>query len=164
MQDFKRYIESTNLSADTKATIYKMYNIVSSSQHKDDISIETQDFQEIVSYGEKIFFGIGESSSGSVSEAIDQAIQNGSLSVSTLGKVAGFLLHFKIHPNQSFLKIAEAMETLYENAHDEASFVWGTTNDELLGVDDIKVAILFTGFGQTISYTTNAANNAKYKS
>ena len=164
MEKFEQYIYDTHLPADTKDVIYKIFKISQSSKQEDDISIAFEDFTEVIGYGEEILFGVGESSDGSVSEAINLATQNASLSISSLYKVAGFLIHFTVHPNLSVFNIAEAMEIIHENARDEASVVWGTATDELLGKDDIKVAILFTGFGQAISYTTKAANNVGYKS
>ena len=163
-QKFNEYIENTHFSVDTKDVICKMFGISQSSKKEDDITICLEDFKEIIGYGDEILFGVGESSDGSVSEAIKLAIQNTSLSISSLDRVAGFLIHFTVHPNLSVLNIAEAMEIIYENAHDEASIVWGTTTNELLGKDDIQVAILFTGFGQAISYATKAANNVRHKS
>lgn len=162
-KDLNEYLDNTNFSHDTKDAICKMFEISQSSKQEDDITISFEDFAEIIEYGEEMMLGIGNSSNGSVSKAINLAIQNASLSISSLNKVAGFLIHFTVHPNQSVLNIAEAMEIIYKNAHDEASIVWGTTTNELLGKNDIKVAILFTGFGQIISYATKAANNAKYK-
>ncbi len=75
-----------------------------------------------------------------------------------INKVAGFLVHFTIHPDMSMLELADAMEILYENSDSESDIFWGTTTNKSLNQNYIKVIILLTGV-RKCGIKTIPANN-----
>jgi cell division protein FtsZ len=63
----------------------------------------------------------------------------------------GVLVHFNIHPEFPFFEMAEAMEVVEESADNDATVIWGTTTDESLPLDYVKITIVATGFEKELS-------------
>ena len=140
------YIDKTEFSDEIKEAIKGMLGVVIASG-ENDITLDFKDLKFIMGHGGIAFVGTGESNAkGSATKAIQLAIKNSSLDFDSIDKIAGFLIHFVIHPNLPIIDIIEAMKTIYENAHDEADIIWGTTTDESISKDYVKATILLTGF------------------
>lgn len=112
-----------------------------------DIIHDSNDLKFIMEYGGIAFVGTAESNAkGSATKVIQLAIKNSSLNFDSIDKIAGFLIYFVIHPDFPINDIIDAVEIIYENAHDEADIIWGTTTDESISKDYVKAIILLTGF------------------
>jgi cell division protein FtsZ len=70
----------------------------------------------------------------------------------------GVLVHFSINPNFSLQKMSDAMEVVHESAHDEAEVIFGTSTDEALAEDYVKITIVATGFEKELTNNENFVN------
>lgn len=135
--------------------------IISSGEN--DINIDFDDLKVIIEYGGTAFVGSGEDNGNdSEIEALQYAIKDSSLKFNLIDKVAGFLIHFVMHPDFPLIKIAEAMDFIYEHANDEADIVWGITRDKRLNKNYVKATILLAGLDKK-NYKKIAVNNMDYK-
>ncbi|WP_151900468.1 hypothetical protein [Sulfurimonas hydrogeniphila] len=140
------YIDNTEFSDEIKKAVKGMLGVVLPSGDND-MSLDLADFEVIVNHGGVAFSGIGEfDGKNSAAEAIRRSIENSSLEYNLINKMSGILIHFTIHPDFSIEDIAEAMEIIHENAHDESDIMWGTTTDKSVSKSYVKASILFTGF------------------
>ena len=80
-------------------------------------------------------------------KALKSAIVDLSFGYNLINKISGaILIHFVIHPDFLMMDLAEALEIIYENAHDES-----------VSPKYVKANILFIGFDKN-DYN-NVANN-----
>jgi len=159
-QELYAYIDNTEFSREIKEAIKGMTGVVISSG-ENDINLDFEDLKVIMSHGGIAFSGIGEydgKDGNSALEAIKLSIVDSSLDYKLMDKISGILVHFVIHPNLPIMDIAQAMETIHENAHYEADIIWGTTTDKSVSPNYVKATILFTGFGKN-DYKNIVANN-----
>jgi len=157
-KELYKYIDNTEFSDAIKESIKGMLGVVIPSGDND-INLDFDDLKAIMEHGGVAFVGSGEAySKDSMTEALTLAIQDSSLEFNLIDKVAGFLMHFVIHPDFPIMNIADAMELINENANYEADIIWGTTTDKTLDENYVKATILFTGFDKNI-----VANNMDYK-
>jgi cell division protein FtsZ len=63
----------------------------------------------------------------------------------------GVLVHFDMHPDFPLMELAEAMEVVHESAHEEAEVIWGTSTDETLAENYVKITIVATGFEKDLT-------------
>jgi len=156
------YIDNTEFSDETKEAIKGMLGVVISSGDND-INLDFDDLKVIMEHGGIAFVGTGEfEDENSATQAIKLAIRNSSLDYALIDKIVGMLIHFVVHPDLPIMQIAEAMEIIHENAHYEADIIWGTTTDESVNENYVKVTILFTGFDKDV-YKNIVANNTNYE-
>ena len=62
-----------------------------------------------------------------------------------MDKASGILIHLEMHPDFPVMDIADAMEIINENAHENADIIWGTSTFESVGEDYVRVSVLFSG-------------------
>jgi len=161
-EELYTYIDNTEFSDEIKEAIKGMLGVVISSGNND-INLDFDDLKVIIEYGGVAFVGSGEAyGKDSATAALKLAIKDSSLEFSLIDKVAGFLIHFVMHPDFPLMQIAEAMELINENANYEADIIWGTTTDKTLDENYVKATILFAGFDKEI-YKNIAANNMDYE-
>ena len=58
----------------------------------------------------------------------------------------GVLVHFSINPDYPMLQMSEAMDIVYESAHEDADVIFGTTTDVNIPLDKVIITIVATGF------------------
>ncbi|WP_170175864.1 cell division protein FtsZ [Sulfurimonas crateris] len=130
-----------------------------SANSQNDININIEDLQSIMSNSGMAFVGIGESQGEEAAyESITSAIEFAKNCDTSIEDASGILVHFTMHPEFYFIKIMDAMHIVSSEASDSADIIFGTTADETLPVDFIRVTILIAGF-EKISLV--AANNVQ---
>jgi cell division protein FtsZ len=91
--------------------------------------------------------GVGEfEGENAAYEAIKSAIESPLLDNMSIDGAMGVLVHFKINPNFPILSINDAMDVVFDTAHDDADIIFGTTTDESLPENYVKITIVATGF------------------
>jgi len=121
-----------------------------SANSQNDININIEDLQSIMSNSGMAFVGIGESQGEEAAyEAITSAIEFAKNDNISIKEASGLLVHFEMHPEFNFIKILEAMCIIGECANYSADIIFGTTADETLPIDFIGVTLLITGFEKT---------------
>ncbi len=125
----------------------------------DDINVDFNDLRTVMSYKGMALMGVGEHQGENAAyEAIKTAIESPLLDNISINGAMGVLVHFQFHPNFPFMEIQEAMNVVYESVDEEADVIFGTSTDEALAEDYVKITIVATGFEK------NVANNTGFES
>jgi len=121
--------------------------------------------QTVMNHRGMALMGVGEHEGDNAAyEAIKAAIESPLLDNMSINGAMGVLVHFKIHPNFGLMEISEAMEVVHESAHDEAEVIFGTSTDESLAEDYVKITIVATGFEKEVEKEPVTGNNGDFVS
>ncbi len=122
------------------------------SSGDNDINLDFADLQTVMSHKGMALMGVGEHEGENAAyEAIKAAIESPLLDNMSINGAMGVLVHFKMHPSFSMIELADAMEVVHDSAHDEAEVIWGTSTDESIPENYIKITIVATGFEKDLS-------------
>ena len=122
------------------------------SSGDNDINLDFADLQTVMSHKGMALMGVGEHEGENAAyEAIKAAIESPLLDNMSINGAMGVLVHFNMHPNFPMMELAEAMEVVHESAHDEAEVIWGTSTDENIAENYIKITIVATGFEKELT-------------
>jgi len=117
------------------------------SRGKNDINLDFADVNTVMSHRGLALMGVGEATGPSAAyEAIKNAIESPLLDNMDINGAMGVLVHFQIHPDYPILEISEAMSVVEDNADENAHVIFGTTTDETMQPDEVKITIVATGF------------------
>jgi len=117
------------------------------SRGKNDINLDFADVNTVMSHRGLALMGVGEATGPSAAyEAIKNAIESPLLDNMDINGAMGVLVHFQIHPDYPILEISEAMNIVEDNADENAHVIFGTTTDESMQLDEVKITIVATGF------------------
>ena len=131
------------------------------SSGDNDINLDFADLQTVMSHKGMALMGVGEHEGDNAAyEAIKAAIESPLLDNMSINGAMGVLVHFKMHPDFPMMELAEAMEVVHESAHEEAEVIWGTSTDESLTQNYIKITIVATGFEKDLAET--GSNNGDF--
>ncbi|MFK5937086.1 MAG: cell division protein FtsZ [Sulfurimonas sp.] len=126
------------------------------SSGDNDINLDFADLQTVMSHKGMALMGVGEHEGENAAyEAIKAAIESPLLDNMSINGAMGVLVHFKMHPSFSMIELADAMEVVHDSAHDEAEVIWGTSTDESIPENYIKITIVATGFEKDLSNDPN---------
>jgi len=122
------------------------------SSGENDINLDFADLQTVMSHKGMALMGVGEHEGENAAyEAIKAAIESPLLDNMSINGAMGVLVHFKMHPSFSMIELADAMEVVHDSAHDEAEVIWGTSTDESIAENYIKITIVATGFEKDLT-------------
>ncbi len=123
-----------------------MSSVVLSSGDSD-ISTDFADVKTVMSHRGMALMGVGESSGDDAAiEAVRNAIESPLLDDMSINGAMGVLVHFYISPDCPLTEISEAMEVVYDAAHEDADIIFGTTTDAKIEDNYTRVTIVATGF------------------
>ncbi|WP_373004222.1 cell division protein FtsZ [Sulfurimonas sp.] len=126
------------------------------SSGENDINLDFADLQTVMSHKGMALMGVGEHEGENAAyEAIKAAIESPLLDNMTINGAMGVLVHFKMHPEFPLMEISDAMNVVHESAHEDAEVIFGTSTDETIEPNYIKITIVATGFEKEISSGTN---------
>jgi len=126
------------------------------SSGENDINLDFADLQTVMSHKGMALMGVGEHEGDNAAyEAIKAAIESPLLDNMSINGAMGVLVHFKMHPSFSMIELSDAMEVVHESAHDDAEVIWGTSTDENIPENYIKITIVATGFEKEITNNEN---------
>ncbi len=129
-------------------------SLVVLSSGDSDINLDFADVQTVMSHRGMALMGVGESSGdGAAVEAIKNAIESPLLDNMSIDGALGVLVHFHIPPTCPITEISEAMQIVYDSADEDADVIFGTTTDETLEDNRVKVTIVATGFENKMEQT-----------
>ncbi|WP_457747028.1 cell division protein FtsZ [Sulfurimonas sp.] len=122
------------------------------SSGENDINLDFADLQTVMSHKGMALMGVGEHEGENAAyEAIKAAIESPLLDNMSINGAMGVLVHFKMHPDFPMMELAEAMDVVHESAHDDAEVIWGTSTDDSIEENYIKITIVATGFEKELS-------------
>lgn len=131
------------------------------SSGENDINLDFADLKTVMSHKGMALMGVGEHEGENAAyEAIKAAIESPLLDNMSINGAMGVLVHFKMHPSFSMFEISEAMLVVQESAHEDAEVIFGTSTDESLPENYVKITIVATGFEKQGS---DAKNNEEFK-
>jgi cell division protein FtsZ len=117
------------------------------SSGENDINLDFADLKTVMSHQGMALMGVGEHEGENAAyEAIKAAIESPLLDNMSINGAMGVLVHFKVHPNFPIMEISEAMDVVHESAHEEAEVIFGTSTDDSLSEEYVKITIVATGF------------------
>jgi len=138
--------------------LYKAVSGISNmviSYGENDINVDFNDLKTVMSHHGLALMGVGEEKGDNAAfNAIKKAIESPLLDNISIDGAMGVLVHFTLHEDYPLVDMEESMNLIYEKADDDADIIFGTTTDNSLAPDEIKVTIVATGFERE-----KAANN-----
>jgi cell division protein FtsZ len=127
-------------------SLYKEIVGAITARGESDISLDIADLKTIFAHKGLAFFGTAKTSSkDAVLLAIKEALKSAQIKDKSLSDMQGVLIYFSIHPDYEMMKLAHAMEILYEQTHYDAEIIWGTTTDKSLSKEFVKAVVLLSG-------------------
>ena len=113
----------------------------------DDINVDFADVKTIMQHKGIALMGIGKAKGeNSAQLALQQAIKSPLLDEISLSGAKGIMIHWTINPNVSMFAIGDVMENINDSLEGNPEIIFGTTTDDNLAVDEIKITIVATGF------------------
>jgi len=113
----------------------------------DDINVDFADVRTIMQHKGIALMGIGKAKGDDAAhQALEQAVKSPLLDEISLSGAKGIMIHWTVNPNVSMFAIGDVMEHIHETLIGNPDIIFGTTTDENLAVDEIKITIVATGF------------------
>ncbi len=112
-----------------------------------DINTDFADVKTIMQHRGMALMGIGKAKGESAAQkALEDAIDSPLLDKVSLSGAKGILIHFNIHPQVSLFAINDVMSSIHDTIDSNAEIIFGTTSDNTLETDEVKITIVATGF------------------
>ena len=112
-----------------------------------DVNTDFSDVQTVMKHKGMALMGIGKAKGENATmDAFLNSIDSPLLDKMSLAGAKGILIHFHIHPEISLHAINDVMTQLNETIDMNADVIFGTTTDETLNNDEVKITIVATGF------------------
>lgn len=121
-----------------------------------DINLDFADLQTVMSHRGLALMGVGEyKGENAAYEAIKNAIESPLLDNMSVNGALGVLVHFSMHPEFPFMELSAAMDVVHNSVDEAADVIFGTTTDESLPKDFIRITLVATGFEKKASMGIN---------
>jgi len=112
-----------------------------------DINADFADIKTIMQHRGMALMGIGKAKGEDAAiMALENAIKSPLLDEVSLNGAQGIMVHWTVNPNISLFAITSIMEEISETIHGDADIIFGTTTDDTLEEDEVKITIVATGF------------------
>ncbi|MEA2049586.1 MAG: cell division protein FtsZ [Campylobacterota bacterium] len=113
----------------------------------DDINVDFADVKTIMQHKGIALMGIGKAKGdNAATEALQLAVKSPLLDEISLSGAKGIMIHWTINPNVSMFAIGDVMENINDSLEGNPEIIFGTTTDDSLAIDEIKITIVATGF------------------
>jgi len=117
------------------------------SHGDNDINLDFADVKTVMNHRGLALMGTGYSSGAAAAyDAAKMAIESPLLDNISIDGAMGVLVQFDIHPDYPLNGISEAMEIIYDSADEDADVIFGTTTNEDMDIDEVRITIVATGF------------------
>ncbi|RUM72552.1 MAG: cell division protein FtsZ [Sulfurovum sp.] len=117
------------------------------SHGENDINLDFADVKTVMSHRGLALMGTGYATGTNAAyDAAKAAIESPLLDNISIDGAMGVLVHFDIHPDYPIMEIGEAMSIVEESADEDASVIFGTTTNENMDPDEVRITIIATGF------------------
>jgi len=112
-----------------------------------DINADFADIKTIMQHKGMALMGIGRAKGEDAAMlALENAIKSPLLDEVSLNGAQGIMVHWTVNPNIALFSITSIMEEISETIHGDADIIFGTTTDDTLEEDEVKITIVATGF------------------
>jgi len=117
------------------------------SHGDNDINLDFADVKTVMSHRGLALMGAGYATGTNAAyDAAKAAIESPLLDNISIDGAMGVLVHFDIHPDYPIMEIGEAMNIVEESADEDAAVIFGTTTNEGMELDEVRITIVATGF------------------
>jgi len=117
------------------------------SHGDNDINLDFADVKTVMSHRGLALMGAGYAVGPNAAyDAAKAAIESPLLDNISIDGAMGVLVHFDIHPEYPIMEIGEAMSIVEESADENAAVIFGTTTNENMEIDEVRITIVATGF------------------
>ncbi len=128
-----------------------------------DINLDFADLQTVMSHRGMALMGVGiHQGDNAAYEAIKSAIESPLLDNMSINGAMGVLVHFHMHPDFPLIEMNEAMQVIEESADEDADIIFGTTTDDTLAIDYVRITLVATGFEKELNKGGNSTNNPEF--
>jgi len=129
------------------------------SDGESNINTDFADVKLIMGHRGIALMGVGEFEGMEAAlEATKVATQSPLFDDMTINGAMGGLVHFHMHPDYPLLGMTDAMDYVEDSVDEDADVIFGTTYDDTLPVDKVKVTIIATGFAAEEATNTPTAD------
>ena len=91
--------------------------------------------------------GIGKATGDdAANKALELAIKSPLLDEISLSNAKGIMIHWTVNPDVSMFAIGDVMENIHDTLVGNPEIIFGTTTNDALAIDEIKITIVATGF------------------
>jgi cell division protein FtsZ len=133
------------------------------SSGDNDINLDFADLKTVMDHKGMALMGVGEHEGDNAAyEAIKAAIESPLLDNMSINGAMGVLVHFNMHPDFPIMDIYEAMNVVQDSADEDADIIFGTSTDDTLSDNYIKITIVATGFEKDKKEEPKGKNNEDY--
>ncbi|MCK5111651.1 MAG: cell division protein FtsZ [Arcobacteraceae bacterium] len=120
------------------------------------INVDFADVKTVMQYKGMAIMGIGTAKGeDSVQKALDNAIKSPLLDEISLSGAQGIMIHLTVSPDVSLFSINNTMANIHDTIDGDAYVIFGTTTDNTLASDEVKITIVATGFQDTLNEADN---------
>ncbi|MEA3432972.1 MAG: cell division protein FtsZ [Campylobacterota bacterium] len=117
------------------------------SHGDNDINLDFADVKTVMGHRGLALMGAGYATGTNAAyDAAKAAIESPLLDNISIDGAMGVLVHFDIHPDYPIMEIGEAMSIVEESADEDAAVIFGTTTNDNMDIDEVKITIIATGF------------------
>jgi cell division protein FtsZ len=117
------------------------------SHGENDINLDFADVKTVMAHRGLALMGTGYSTGAAAAyDAAKIAIESPLLDNVSIDGAMGVLVQFDINPEYPLNGISEAMDIIYDSADEDADVIFGTTTNENIAIDEVKITIVATGF------------------
>jgi cell division protein FtsZ len=130
-----------------------------------DVNADFADIKTIMQHKGMALMGIGRAKGDDAPQkALENAINSPLLDEVSLKGAHGIMVHWTISPDVSFNAISSIMEEISDTIEADAEIIFGTTTDETLQKNEVKITIVATGFdinNEPLEYKENISTENK---
>ena len=123
-----------------------------------DVNVDFADVKTIMQHRGMALMGIGKASGEDAAyRAIENAIKSPLLDEVSLESAKGIMIHWTFNQEISLFSITNVMELINDTIDSDADIIFGTTTDNTLAKDAVKVTIVATGFETNLDDETTSS-------
>jgi cell division protein FtsZ len=113
----------------------------------DDINVDFADVKTIMQHKGIALMGIGKAKGdNAATEALEAAVKSPLLDEISLSGAKGIMIHWTTNPNVSMFAVGDVMNNIHDSLLGTPDIIFGTTTNDNMAVDEIKITIVATGF------------------
>ena len=114
------------------------------------INVDFADVKTVMQYKGMAIMGIGTAKGENAAQrSLENAIKSPLLDEISLSGAQGIMIHWTVSPQVSMFALSNIMENIHDTIDGDAYVIFGTTTDNTLDVDEVKITIVATGFQDT---------------
>ncbi|MDR1912412.1 MAG: cell division protein FtsZ, partial [Helicobacteraceae bacterium] len=127
------------------------------------MNTDFNDLKTVMGHKGKALMGMGVCAEGSDSayDALKDAIESPLLDNLSINGAMGVLVHYQIHPSYPIVALNRAMQTVYDAVTAESDVIFGTSLDDTLKPEEVRVTIIATGFMSEADINTSLPQQPK---